>query len=53
VTVSDVVVAAEATERLGDKILVPPTTTPSGLVVADFLDPSGNHFGVFTPPAAP
>jgi predicted enzyme related to lactoylglutathione lyase len=40
------------TERLGGKVLAPPTTGPDGLVFAHLLDPSGNHFGVFTPPPA-
>lgn len=41
---------AEAEQR-GAKVLVPPKTTPAGLVFSDLLDPQGNHFGVFTPSA--
>ncbi len=39
-------------ERLGGKVLVPPTTSKDRLVFADVHDPAGNHFGVFTPPPA-
>ncbi|GAA4072598.1 VOC family protein [Actinomadura miaoliensis] len=53
VLVEDVAAVCARTERLGGKILVQPTTTPKGLVFAHLLDPSGNHFGVFTPPPAP
>lgn len=52
VVVPDVAAAAKETERLGGKVLVPPTTTPDGLVFANLLDPVGNHFGVFTPAPA-
>jgi predicted enzyme related to lactoylglutathione lyase len=48
--VADVAAAAAEAERLGGKILVPPTTQPSGLVFTHLLDPSGNHFGVFSEP---
>ncbi|HEV2780717.1 MAG TPA: VOC family protein [Actinophytocola sp.] len=51
VVVADVGAAVAEAERLGGKVLVPPTTTPTGLVFADLLDPSGNHFGVYAPPA--
>jgi uncharacterized protein len=51
VIVSDVEAAAKEAERLGGKIVNPPTTTPSGLAFADLQDPAGNHFGVFKPPA--
>jgi predicted enzyme related to lactoylglutathione lyase len=50
--VSNVATTVAEAERLGGKVLTPPTTTPTGLVFADLLDPSGNHFGVFTPPAS-
>jgi predicted enzyme related to lactoylglutathione lyase len=36
----------------GGKVLLAPKTTPDGLSFAHLLDPSGNHFGVFTPPPA-
>jgi predicted enzyme related to lactoylglutathione lyase len=51
VTVSDVAAAAEKAEQLGAKIVVPPTKSPTGPEFAQFLDPSGNHIGVFSPPA--
>jgi uncharacterized protein len=49
VVVSDVAAAAEQAERLGGKVVNPPTTTPNGLTFAHLLDPSGNHFGVYSP----
>jgi uncharacterized protein len=49
VVVADVAATVRQAERAGGKVLVPPTTTASGLVFADLLDPSGNHFGVYTP----
>lgn len=51
VIVSDVAATAEQTERLGGKVATPPVTTPNGLTFAHLLDPSGNHFGVYSPPA--
>ena len=51
VVVADVPATVAAAEKLGAKVAVPATTTPTGLVFAELLDPSGNHFGVFTPPA--
>ncbi|GLW67701.1 glyoxalase [Actinomadura rubrobrunea] len=53
VVVQDVAAACARAEQLGGKILVPPTTAPSGLVFADLLDPSGNHFGIYSPPPSP
>jgi hypothetical protein len=32
-------------------VVVAPKTDESGLTFAHLLDPAGNHFGVFTPPA--
>ncbi len=52
VVVADVAATVKQAERAGGKVLVPPITTPSGLVFADLLDPAGNHFGVFTRPPA-
>ncbi|MPZ80950.1 MAG: VOC family protein [Actinophytocola sp.] len=52
VIVSDVAKAVAEAERLGGKVVNPPTTTPSGLTFADLQDPAGNHFGVFTRPGA-
>ena len=51
IVVADVRASVAAAEKLGGKVAVPPTTTPTGLVFAELLDPAGNHFGVFTPPA--
>ena len=51
VVVSDVAAAAEQAERLGGKVATPPQTTPNGLTFAHLLDPAGNHFGVYSPPA--
>ena len=52
VLVSDVAAVCAGAEQLGGKVLVPPVTTPDGLVFAHLLDRSGNRFGVFTPPSA-
>jgi predicted enzyme related to lactoylglutathione lyase len=52
VVVRDVAAVCAQAERLGGKVLVPPTTSKDGLVFADLHDPAGNHFGVFTPPPA-
>lgn len=50
VVVDDVAAASTEAEKLGGKVLTAPTTTPTGLVFADLLDPAGNHIGIFTPP---
>jgi len=52
VVVEDVPAALAKAEQLGGKVLVPATTSPDGLVFAHVLDPSGNEFGLFTPPQA-
>ncbi len=52
VVVEDVKATLAAAERAGGKVLTPPSTTPTGLVFADLLDPAGNHFGIFSPPQA-
>jgi predicted enzyme related to lactoylglutathione lyase len=49
--VADVEATSKAAEAAGGKVLVAPQRTPDGLTFAHLLDPSGNHFGVFTPPA--
>ncbi|WP_446216209.1 VOC family protein [Micromonospora sp. IBHARD004] len=49
--VADVAETCRRAEAAGGKVLVPLRTTPSGLTLAHLLDPSGNHLGVFTPPA--
>lgn len=51
VVVKDVAATVAQAERAGGKLMVPPTTQPSGLVFAALLDPSGNHFGIFSEPA--
>ena len=50
VTVEDVPATLAKAEALGGKTLVPPTTTPDGLVFGQLRDVTGNHFGVFSPP---
>jgi predicted enzyme related to lactoylglutathione lyase len=53
VEVSDVAATCEAAWGAGGKVLVPPQTTPAGLVFADLLDPAGNLFGIYSRPVAP
>jgi predicted enzyme related to lactoylglutathione lyase len=50
VLVEDTAATCAAAEAAGGKVLVAPRTEPGGLSFAHLLDPSGNHFGVFTPP---
>lgn len=50
--VSDVATTIAAAERLGGKAVSGPTTLPSGMVIAELRDPSGNAIGVLTPPGA-
>jgi len=50
VVVKDVRAACAQAEKLGGKVALEPTTSPTGLVFAYLQDPSGNRFGVFTPP---
>ncbi|MGW3894580.1 VOC family protein [Micromonospora profundi] len=49
--VADVAETCRRAESAGGTVLVAPVTTPAGLVRAWLRDPSGNRFGVFTPPA--
>ncbi|MFI5896376.1 VOC family protein [Actinoplanes sp. NPDC051513] len=51
VLVADVDKSCSAAEAGGGKVLVAPQRTPDGLTFAHLLDPSGNQFGIFTPPA--
>jgi len=51
VVVDDVRATVAHAEELGGKVLVAPVDTPTGLVAAHLLDPSGNHFGIYSPPA--
>jgi uncharacterized protein len=52
VLVADVAGTCRQAEAAGGKVLVAPATAPDGLTFAHLLDPSGNHIGVYTPPAA-
>jgi hypothetical protein len=49
VVVDDVADTCRRVEAAGGKVIVPPTTTPTGLVFANLLDPEGNHVGVYRP----
>jgi predicted enzyme related to lactoylglutathione lyase len=51
VLVADTADTCRQVAAAGGKVLVEPVTDASGLSFAHVLDPSGNHFGVFTPPA--
>ncbi|WP_194817224.1 VOC family protein [Nocardia sp. XZ_19_385] len=53
VLVQDVAATVAHSERLGGKVIQPPTTSPDGLVFAYLDDTSGNRFGVFTPAPKP
>jgi predicted enzyme related to lactoylglutathione lyase len=50
VLVADTFATCEQAQAAGGKILAGPERAPNGLAFAHLLDPSGNHFGVFTPP---
>ena len=50
--VADVAETCRRAEAAGGKVVVPARTTPAGLTLAHLVDPSGNRFGVFTPPPA-
>ena len=50
VVVTDVAATAAQAERLGGKVVDPPTTAPNGLSFAHLLDPAGNHIGIYSPP---
>jgi len=52
VVVDDVAETCRRAEASGGKVIVPPQTTSNGLTFANLLDPSGSHFGVYTPSAA-
>ncbi len=51
VVVADTAATCRQAEAAGGKVLVGPLTGPGGLTFAHLLDPSGNQFGVYTPPA--
>jgi uncharacterized protein len=48
--VADVAETCRRVEAAGGKVEVPTQTAPSGLTWAHLIDPTGNLFGVFTPP---
>jgi predicted enzyme related to lactoylglutathione lyase len=50
VVVQDVAATCVSAEAAGGKVLVPPQQGGDGLVFAHLLDPSGNHFGIYSPP---
>jgi predicted enzyme related to lactoylglutathione lyase len=50
VKVADVPQALARAEELGGKALMPPITTPDGLVFAHLTDPGGNRFGIYSEP---
>ncbi len=52
VTVQDVEKTCAVATAAGGSVLVPPQRGDGGLVFAHLRDPSGNHFGVFSPPTA-
>ncbi len=49
VLVADTAAACRQAEAAGGKVLVGPVNEPGGLTFAHVLDPTGNHFGIFTP----
>jgi len=51
IVVQDVAASCVSAEAAGGKVLVPPTDAGNGLVFAHLLDPSGNKFAIYTPPA--
>lgn len=52
VVVGDVEATCKQITELGGSVMVGPASTPDGLRFANVADPKGNHFGIFTPPAA-
>jgi predicted enzyme related to lactoylglutathione lyase len=51
--VTDVAETCRQAESAGGKVMTAPKTNDAGLTFAHLLDPVGNRFGVFTPPARP
>ena len=51
VVVRDVAATCVSVESAGGKVLFPATVAGDGLVWAHLADPSGNRFGVYSPPA--
>ncbi|MEU9842510.1 VOC family protein [Actinomadura sp. NPDC048032] len=52
VLVEDVDAVCDQTVKTGGKVAMPTLTTGKGLKFAYLQDPSGNTFGVFTPPSS-
>jgi predicted enzyme related to lactoylglutathione lyase len=51
VVVEDVAATCVSAETAGGKVLVPPQDGNDGLIFAHLLDPAGNHFAIYSPPA--
>lgn len=51
VLVDDIEAACRRVVEAGGQIQRPPKVNPVGVTFAHLLDPAGNHFAVFTPPA--
>jgi uncharacterized protein len=51
VLVEDVDAACAVAEKAGGQVQRGPEVNPVGVTIAHLLDPAGNHFAVFTPPA--
>jgi len=52
VLVEDVEATCRRVEDAGGKVQVAPQVNEAGVAFAHLLDPTGNHFEVFTPPPA-
>jgi predicted enzyme related to lactoylglutathione lyase len=48
--VADTAETCRRAEAAGGKVVAAPRTNDAGLTFAQLLDPTGNQFGVFTPP---
>ncbi|MGW7516545.1 VOC family protein [Streptomyces sp. NPDC054796] len=53
VLVEDVEATCRRVEAAGGSVQREPKVNPVGVTFAHLLDPAGNHFSVFTPPAPP
>jgi predicted enzyme related to lactoylglutathione lyase len=51
VAVDDVAGTCRRAEAAGGKVLVPPTSPEGAPTFAHLLDPAGNQFSIYTPPA--
>jgi len=51
VLVDDVEAACALAEKAGGQVQRAPEVNPVGVTFAHLLDPAGNHFAVFKPPA--